>query len=281
MNEPNLFAYEDYRKYLADWLVWKQASGKYSMRAFAKRSGFGAPNILRLVIDGKRNLSARSIGKFATELKLDESSRAYFETLVCMNQADTMTERMSHYQRLVRHPMRRKAAPLEQAKLRFLRHWLAPIIYEMTHFPDFQADAAWIAAQFDPAHSIADVRRAMADLIAVGLVEENEDGSWVRLETDILTGDGVRDMHMFAYHENALAKAADALLDVPMNERSYQVIITAGSRNSLPKIKKWWQESQAELLALVESEDSPKDEVFQISWQLFPLVRKKQPQAPG
>ncbi len=270
---PNLYQYADYRQYLNDWMEWKRSTGSYSMRWFARQAGFGAPNIMRLIIDGKRNLSVRSIRRFATALQLDPSEAMYFEDLVFMNQARTPQERSQYYERVVGHTNRRDIAPMEQAQLTFFRHWLAPVIFEMISFPGFRPDAAWIAAQFTPALTVSTVKRLMKSLVESGLVQEEPDGSWRQATPNVSTGDDVQDIYLYAYHETALMKAADALQEVPMQERHYHVLTAAAPADALDELKALCRRFEEDVLRLLENHPGDKNEVFQVSLQAFPLLR--------
>ncbi len=272
---PDLFTYADYRRYLADWIAWKRSKGSFSMRWFARQSGFGAPNMLRLVIDGARNLSIHSIRKFATGLALADDEGAYFETLVLMNQARTVQERKQYYERLVGHPKRRKAEPLERGRLGFFQHWLGPVLYEMVRFPDFRPDPAWIADRLGSDLSVRDIRKALGLLRESGLVREEAEGRWVCAEEVVRTGDDVRDVHLFSYHEQALLKASDALHEVPSGERHYHVLTIAAPREALGDLKKLCSRFEEEVHRLLDTYPGAPDEVFQFGLQAFPLTRGK------
>jgi uncharacterized protein (TIGR02147 family) len=53
----DVFRYRDYREFLGAFYAQKKQSG-LSYRGFARAAGLGAPNYLKLVIEGKRNLSS-------------------------------------------------------------------------------------------------------------------------------------------------------------------------------------------------------------------------------
>ena len=61
----DVFQYLDYRVFLADFYRTKKRSG-FSYRAFSRAAGLGAPNYLKLVIAGKRNMSQETAARGAT-----------------------------------------------------------------------------------------------------------------------------------------------------------------------------------------------------------------------
>src|SRR6476620_3146047 len=85
----NIYNFSDYRDFLKDrYRQLKESDPLFSFRFFSKQAGFGSPNYLKLVMDGKRNLSSEAIGKFAKGLRLDNHETEYFRYMVDFNQCE-------------------------------------------------------------------------------------------------------------------------------------------------------------------------------------------------
>jgi hypothetical protein len=83
----SVFEYTDYRRYLHDFYHYKKRTNPYySYRLFSMKAGFKAPNLLKLVMDGQRNLTRESVDKFVHALRLSNGEAAYFTSLVLHNQ---------------------------------------------------------------------------------------------------------------------------------------------------------------------------------------------------
>ena len=86
----NIYNFTDYREFLKDrYRQLKINDPLFSFRHFSKSAGFGSPNYLKLVMDGKRNLSAEAIAKFAKGLRLDNHESEYkadfvIPSIVCL-----------------------------------------------------------------------------------------------------------------------------------------------------------------------------------------------------
>src|SRR3989338_9919808 len=90
IKKPNIFEYDNYRSFLKDlYALLKQEKSAFSFRFFSRQAGFRSPNFLKLVMEGKRNLSPESIEKFAKGLKLNKNEADFFRRLVLLNQATT------------------------------------------------------------------------------------------------------------------------------------------------------------------------------------------------
>lgn len=93
----SVFGYTDYRTYLRDFYDFrKDGQHGYSYRTFSKSAGFASPNILKLVVDGERNISPEAVQKFVKALGLKGQMADYFATLVRLNQAKTDVDK-EHY----------------------------------------------------------------------------------------------------------------------------------------------------------------------------------------
>jgi hypothetical protein len=94
----SIFSYVNYRRFLKDYYLKAKAEKKYfSYRYFSRRAGINSPNFLKVVIEGKRNLSSKTIEKFATALGLNQQETVFFRRLVMFNQAKTASEKQESY----------------------------------------------------------------------------------------------------------------------------------------------------------------------------------------
>src|SRR5436190_23110865 len=97
------FSYLDHRLFLRDLYAEKKRQGKgFSYRAFSRRAGIRSTNYLRLVVVGKRNLSAEMAVRFARGFGLEGTEAEYFCDLVAFTQAKTSEERNRAHARLGR-----------------------------------------------------------------------------------------------------------------------------------------------------------------------------------
>ena len=74
MEQPQLAEFVDYREYLKKYYQFKQIETKarlrpYSYSDFSAAANIKSPNYLKLIIEGKRNLSREMSQKFSRALK--------------------------------------------------------------------------------------------------------------------------------------------------------------------------------------------------------------------
>jgi uncharacterized protein (TIGR02147 family) len=96
-----IYHYRDYRKALRDFYENKklQSSG-YTYARFSRAANLGSPNYLKIVIDGRRDLTISNIHSFANVIGLKGPEIEYFEALVLENQADQTSEKRYYSRKL-------------------------------------------------------------------------------------------------------------------------------------------------------------------------------------
>src|SRR3989338_10129624 len=123
-DRPNIFEFDNYRTYLKElYASLKTAKAPFSFRYFSKKAGFRSPNFLKLVMEGKRNISPESIEKFAQALDLNKEGAIFFRNLVLLNQATTVEERKFYAEQIIRSRFYRKVYPLKQAQFDYYSNW--------------------------------------------------------------------------------------------------------------------------------------------------------------
>ncbi|MCK6546228.1 TIGR02147 family protein [Myxococcota bacterium] len=256
----------------------KATRPQFSYRYFSRVAGFSSPNFLKLVAEGKRNLSPQSIAKFARGLGLDQREQETFETLVLLGQAETDAERNRYYARLRRRTSSSAAARLEDAQYKVYSLWYALPIREMLLLPDFQEDPAWIGRRLRPQVRPNEVKTALQLLEQVGLIVRDETGRLRPQSSKISTGPRVRSLAVRNYHRAMLEVASGTLDGVAVEDRDVTSLTLTLTRAQYEEVRARIERFRRELLDLAEDArpavDDASSEVFQVGFQLFPLTRK-------
>jgi uncharacterized protein (TIGR02147 family) len=272
----DVFRYHDYRAFLADYYAAKKPRG-FSYRAFSLAAGLGAPNYLKLVITGSRNLSSKTAEVFAQTCGLAAESQRYFVTLVAFNQATSTEERNQHYQKLTAFRRYRRAQRLELAEAAYHSTWYLPAIRELVLSAQFREDPEWIAATLRPEIKPAEARGALETLLSLGLLQRNAEGRLCQQTHVVSTGPETQGMHIRNYHAEMMRRAQDAMEHVPAAERDISSLTMCLSPDALQLLKERLQQLRRELIDLCETTVEPS-RVVQLNLQLFPLSADTQEQ---
>jgi uncharacterized protein (TIGR02147 family) len=273
----DIFRYRDYREYLRDvYSARKKSEYGFSYRAFAKKAGLSAPNYLKLVADGQRNLMPEMASRFAAALGLGGESADYFCDLVSFNQAATAPERERCYQRLRRYRRYKNAFRLDAAHAAYHAEWFIPAVRELIACDGFREDAHWIAHALRPSITQRQAEHALAVLGELGFIEHDAKGRLVQSQPLVTTGDEKPlGHHIVNFHRAMLERAADALDHVERSEREIASLTLSLSAQQFAAFKQRLYDVRQELLqaSLEHPSDAPVDRVVQINFQMFPLAR--------
>lgn len=135
---PVLSEYMDYRLFLADFYNFKKESTKnllrpYSYGIFSAAADIKSPNYLKMIIEGKRNLSADMILKFARACGLNKAHSDEFKLLVNFNQSEDPADRNYALKKLSEFRVERKLKDGELDRKVFdkIPNWIGWIIYAL------------------------------------------------------------------------------------------------------------------------------------------------------
>lgn len=267
----NLFGYLDYRKYLKELYEEKKKTTQYfSFRYFAKAAGFASPNYLKLVMDGKRNLSQEGIRKFCKGLKLNKVEQDFFENLVHMNQSKTDEEKNFYYQRMSSSKKYIETKRLEKDQYEYFSKWYYVAVRELVALPDFKEEPEWISAKLGHQITPKEAAHAVDLLIKLNLLKHDESGKLVQVDSSITTGPEVESLAVANFHREMLKKAAESIEKTDPELRDISSLTIPVSEETLKEVKKKIQAFRRELHAFL-AEQKQYDAVYQFNFQLFNL----------
>lgn len=273
---PDPHAYLSYRAFLRDWFdARKRADARFSHRLFAKRAGVSSPSFLGEVIAGKRDLTPATQAGVVLALGLDREGAELFLELVRFEQAETDAEKNEAWERLSASRRFREARRLEGAAMRYLSRGHYAAVRELALRADFRPDPAWIAGELLPRVSVAEARQALATLLELGLLVE-EEGRVRPAQVSVVTPHEVAGLAAHNYHRDMLARAAESIERVPPAERHLLGVTVAIPRRLLPSLKIELDRFQERLLDLCDSHAAEAEQVYQINLGLFPLSRARE-----
>lgn len=268
----SFYEYGDYRQLLKDLFVEnKLKNKKFSHRFLAKQAGFVAPNFIKLVMDGKSNLSEESIEKVGKAFKFNRDEMHFFKHLVLLNQAASSEERQIHAQEILRSKGYKKIHPLNEAQYNFYSNWYFVPVRELVGFPGFVEDPEWIANSITPAITAAQAMKALEELQKLGLLDRNPEGKLIQSNKNLATLDEVTSTYIAQWHREMMKKASESIDLFSREKRDISSVTLGMSKESINKVKELTQKFRKELVELVAG-DASCDAVYQLNLHLFPLA---------
>ena len=271
---PDILNYTDYRQFLLDYYhVQKQAIPRFSLRTFARMVNFRSHGLLKYLMEGKRNLSQKTLMKMSMGLGFNKEQGRYFENLVFFNQARTLEEKNIFYERLKRAPLKSTFRKLEASQLRIFETWWNTVIREMLNLKGFRKDPEWISARLIPKVELPEVTESLETLLSTGLIRRTANG-YASADPDITTDDEVTSFLVKKYHAQMLQMAAWAMDAISGKERDISSVCFAIRESDLPHLKKQIQLMRKELRNFA-APNGEGERIVQVNIQMFPLSRGK------
>lgn len=270
----NLFDYDNYRTFLSDYLSnAKTIRTSLSKRNFARKAGFSSHGFLVYIIQGKRNITDKSMSNFVKALGLNKKQQAYFETLVKFNQAKTTDQREFYYKKL--NSLRDNSQFFKlhhESHYLYLRQWYYPVVREVCVLLK-SCDPAIIANSITPRITKNQAKIALRDLLKSGLLGLDQNGDPVTINP-LLSGEGIPPYIFNKIKKDYIFKAIESIGNFPPHERHICCTTVTMTQNQYQKITQLIDELRTEALSNAsESSDEPV-KVVQLNFQLYPLTNE-------
>ena len=268
-----IFEYMDYRDFLRQLFEQRKAEHSfYSYRLFSQKAGFKSPNFLKLVVDGKRNLTKASVYRVAKAFGLNKSESDYLENLVFLNQSKTLDEKNLYLSRIMRYRVKCNPRLLEASEYDYYSQWFNPVVIELVTAVDFRDDYRRLGSTVVPVITAAEAERSVALLLRLGMIVRNDDGTYRRAAASVTTGPQVRSVAVANYHKAMMRLASESIERFSAAERDISSVTVAVSEETRQLIQEKLQRLRKELLELAESDRQPQ-RVLQLNLQMFPLSK--------
>ncbi len=268
-----IFEYMNYREFLRDFYEERKRKNRYySFRLFSEKAGFRAPNLLKLVMDGKRNLTKDSCFKFAKALSLNKRESEYFENLVFFNQCTLLDEKNTYLRALMRFRNRSDPRKIESGEYEYYSAWWHPVVRELVTATDFRDDYKRLGALVTPSISAAEAERSVALLERLGYIQRTDERRYVASTQSLTTGARVRSVAVANYHREMMKLASESIERFGSADRDISSLTLSVSEETCSQMVERLREFRRELLELAEA-DKKQARVVQLNLQLFPLSK--------
>lgn len=266
----SIFKYDSYREFLSDFYRKKKKQNPlYSFRFFAKKAQLKSGNYLKLVMDGGRNLTHKTVIKFSKGLGLNEWESLYFENLVFYNQADEDSEKSFYLKNMDLARSQDSRIFLSKDQYEILSGWHTLAVRELALTSNFDPSSRKIASRLDHKITPQQAREALELLERLGLIQTDSKSGKIRITNQSLqTPDVDTSAPIAAYHKSILKLALDSIDEQKIDERCLSALTVAVRKKDLPeafqKIHKFRNEMDSYFV-----KGKPYDSVYQLNIQLF------------
>jgi uncharacterized protein (TIGR02147 family) len=266
----DIFAYTDFRKFLADaWNERKSLDKRFSHRAIAARAGFSSSAFFGRILSGDANLTPSAALRLAEIFRLGRAETRYFEHLVLFDQARSQEERALFLDRIVAW-RKGKVPQIEADQVEFCENWWVVVVRELLDLVESDGDPKTLAKMLRPAATAAQVKHALEVLERLSLIAKDTNGIWRKTEAVLSTGD-LADAAIDSFRKDTLRLASEAIDRFPRDERSISTLTVTLSPSTFERLRDRFRHLRREILDMAQ-EDREADRVIQVNIQAFPLA---------
>lgn len=180
LSTPQLSQYLDYRQYLKDYYDYRVKTDKsrrpYSYAVFSAAADIKSPTYLKLIIEGKRNLSVEMAEKFGRALQFNKPEIEEFVKLVVFTQAQDAVDRNRHFVDLINVRLLRKMQTGVLAKETWekLPNWVTWILFSLVDQKNVKFEPKEILKALGPIATEETLQLALKNLFDSGILRRNE-----------------------------------------------------------------------------------------------------------
>lgn len=175
VNAPLVSDYMDYRLFLADFYRYKREITRHLLRPynyaiFSAAADIKSPNYLKMIIEGKRNLSDDMIARFAKACSLNKTQADEFRLLVLFNQSEDPADRNYALKKLseYRVDQKLKQGELDRKVFDKVPNWIGWIIYALADQEGVAFEPALLKQALRGKASESEITTSLNQLLASG-----------------------------------------------------------------------------------------------------------------
>lgn len=263
--------YQNFRIFMRDFYTDRKTRSGYTWRDFAKAAGYSSPVFLKLVCDGKANLSKVGVERVAQAIGLAGVDLQYFRLLVDFNQEKDSVTKKAVFKKMRTLAKENSMALVGEDQFDYYESWVNAVVRELV--PQMHgATPSQIADNLAFETQTAEVKKALALLQKVGLLKKSDEG-YEQAAKAITTGNlEVASLSVREMHRQMGELAVRALDEIPVKERDISGLTLGISENAYYRITKELADFRRRITSIV-LDDSGESRVYRLNLQLFPLTK--------
>jgi uncharacterized protein (TIGR02147 family) len=268
-----IFEYTNFREYLSDFYEeLKKTAPRFSHRYLAARLGLSTPNLIWLVMKGKRNLTRSVCDRLLKYLRLTRRRANYFRAMVGFLQSKKHEQKDRYFSQMIEMRKPFKVKKLDVQHYEYYSNWYNTVIRELVTYPDFTGDYRILGAQVLPAVSEQQARNSVKLLTRLGMLRK-KGGRYTQTAPVISTGSEVKSLAVVNYHRQMSLLAGSSYDRCKGDDHNITSVTMSMSRDKFKQLVRETNDYRRKVMAL--QDPGGKDtKVYQINIQAFPVSRK-------
>ncbi len=279
---PNLSDYMDFRLYLKDFYNFKREQSRneyrvYNYAMFAAAANIKSPNYLRLIINGKRNLSVDMISKFALALSLNRFEVEEFKWLVLYGQETEAVLRNDYLNHLnqVRVEKKMKSGEIDSRVWEKVPNWITWVLYAMVDQKDVDFKIESLKKVLRNKASETEIDQALQNLLSSGELVRNEATGVVKRARPLMeSAEDIPVALIRKLQAELMYLGLDSLFRDSAVEREFGSLTVCLTKKEFDELKFQLRKLRKNINKehSIKRMTEPGERVYQVNLQLFPLT---------
>lgn len=279
---PQVSDYLDYRKYLKDFFEYKKALTQrdyrpYSYQMFSAAADIKSPNYLKMIIEGKRNLSEDMISKFAKAMGLLKDQGDEFALLVKFNQTEDSSERNLYLKKLseLRVQNKLKTGEIDRKTWEKIPNWAAWVIYAMIDQEGAQFDVNSLKKLLKGKASDEEIKIALQSLVSSGQLEQDSATGELRKANRLAeAAEEIPVALVRKLQSQLMSLGLESLYEDLPTQREFGTLTLSLTQQEFEEVKFKLRQMRKALHKdnAIAREKTKGEKVYQLNIQLFPVT---------
>lgn len=279
---PILADYSDFRLYLRDVYEFRRITEgtglrPYSYSTFSAAADIKSPNYLKLIIEGRRNLSNDMIGRFARALRLNKAETEEFRVLVQYGQANETIERNQFLKELVDLRAKRsvESGEISAQAVAKMPGWIEWVLYSMAEQSGVDFEPERLQKLFRSKASTDDIATSLKKLISSGDLSKDIVTGEIRKGRDLI--ESPQDLPVALIRKlqaELIYLGIESLFRDSPKDREFGAMTVAMTEDEFQRVRFEFRQMRKRLLSdlLLKRKSTKGERVYQLNVQLFPIT---------
>ncbi|MCB9495502.1 MAG: TIGR02147 family protein [Fibrobacteria bacterium] len=280
MSEPVIYEFHDFRAWLAAWYSWRSTEAEPGLSKSEVSRRLGLPRTRSYFTDILRGkgVSAVFVERLVDLTELNRSEAKYFRALVRFSQATDRREREEAFDDIValnRVPWAKVAGDSWE----YYKDWRNQLVRALLAIHPISDDWDALARRSLLPISAVEVKRTLATLERLGMVERGPDKFWRVAQATLSTGTAMKEQILRQAQMVQLEHIRDDLLHPPEGRpvRKVTTSVISISGSGLDRILARMDRLRAEIRSLAHRDPDPADRVYLVALAAVPLTTTESP----
>lgn len=262
--------YQDYHLFIRDYYDDRKRCSYFSWREFARLAGFSSPTYLRLVSEGKSNLSRVTMDRMVNAMGLAGYEVPYFKAMVNYGNAKN-EESMAKYRKEMRTiALEYKVRVVDKEAVEYFDGWKNSVIRELAPMMPGATPGKMAKACCNEI-SAADVSASLEFLTKAGFLKKDSDGAFHQTEKNVTASKEGLVYAVHALQKKMAGLGAESIERFDAETRSVSGITLSVDRIAYERIAREIDDFRKRIIAIA-SDTEDADQIYQMNLQFFPMT---------